>query len=258
MGLSHDFTEYYKTISNAELLGILEKPADYQDAALEAAQKEFANRQLSTEEIKEARQVIFEKQLQKAQQRERIKAVENKFRKTGEAVFDDLNPFQRTISPLEKSIRLIVISFTLLFFYQLISQFKTTIYYIKDLPGFPFESGFYLLPQILLPIAIFLFWKRKSIGWILLVAFVTYTTVLAVAMAIQSFFWEPSGFAALDNLYQMPSTTSSLFSLALWAGTLYMLCKQVIRRAYTINDQKMYASIILSGLITVALMVKMD
>ena len=123
-----------------------------------------------------------------AKQRERIKAVENKFRKTGEALFDNLNPFQRNISSLEKSIRLIVISFTLLFFYQLISQFKTTIYYIKDLPGFPFESGFYLLPQILLPIAIFLFWKRKSIGWILLVAFVTYTTVLAVAMAIQSFF----------------------------------------------------------------------
>jgi hypothetical protein len=41
MGISNDFSEYYKTISNAELLNILEKPLGYQLAAIEAAKKNF-------------------------------------------------------------------------------------------------------------------------------------------------------------------------------------------------------------------------
>ena len=68
MGISNNFSEYYKTISNAELLSILDKPAGYQDVALEAAKKELLNRKLSVEEIKEARQVQFEKQIQKIKQ----------------------------------------------------------------------------------------------------------------------------------------------------------------------------------------------
>ena len=258
MGSSNNFSEYYKTVSNAELLSILEKPSHYQAAALEAAKKEFANRQLSTGEINEAKQVLLDKQFQKIQQRERIKAVENKVKNTGQAIFNNLNPFQRGISSLEKSIRLIVIAFTLLFFYQLITQFKTTLFYIKDIPAFPLESFSYLLPQILLPLAIFLFWKRKRVGWILLAALIAYTTVLAFAMAVQSFLWKSSNVSALDNLFPMPSIASALFSLALWIATFYIVCKPAIRQAYLIDEKKMYATITLSGLITLAWMVIMD
>ena len=46
-----DFVEYYKTISNKELLSFLENAADYQPIAMESAKNEFANRQLSETEI---------------------------------------------------------------------------------------------------------------------------------------------------------------------------------------------------------------
>jgi hypothetical protein len=42
-----NFSEYYKTISNSELLQIVENPHDYQPNAVEAAKHEFAARQLS-------------------------------------------------------------------------------------------------------------------------------------------------------------------------------------------------------------------
>jgi hypothetical protein len=74
MGVSNNFSEYYKTISNADLLSILETPGDFQLAAIEAAKKELSGRHLSDEEIKEARQVLFEKQIQKIKQREKVKA----------------------------------------------------------------------------------------------------------------------------------------------------------------------------------------
>ena len=254
MALSNNFSEYYKTISNAELLSILEKPTDYQDAAIEAANKEFSDRQLSAEEIKEARQVLFEKRIEKIKQREKAKAVENNLKKTGQTVFDNINPFRSGVSPTEKNIRIIIIAFSVLFLYQFINEFKTIIFYIKGMPRFPFENGLYLLPQLLLPIATFLFWKRKMIGWILLAAFVTFSIVITVVMVIQSFFWSSSGFTALDNLLPRPSTTDFLVPLILFTWTLYVLCKTAIREVFSISDQKIIATISISGLVTLVLM----
>jgi hypothetical protein len=104
MGISNNFSEYYKTINNAELISILEKPAGYQDAAIEAAKKEFLDRKLSIEEIKEARQILFEKQIQKIKQKEKSKVVEDKIKKTGQTLFDSINPFHPGISLTEKNI----------------------------------------------------------------------------------------------------------------------------------------------------------
>lgn len=62
---SDNFSEYYKTITNSELLDILEHPENYQLAAIEAAKKEFENRQLSEEEIEKAKQLLLEKNCKK-------------------------------------------------------------------------------------------------------------------------------------------------------------------------------------------------
>jgi len=254
MGISNNFSEYYKTISNAELISILEKPAGYQDAAIEAAKKEFLERKLSVEEIKEARQVLFEKHIQKIKQREKVKDVEDKIKKTGQTLFDSINPFHRGVSSTEKNIRIIVIAFGILFLYQFINEFKTILFYIKYIPGSPLESSFYLLPHLLLSIATLMFWKRKRIGWILLGAFVVFAIVITLAALIQSFLWTPSGIAAFDNLFPRPSTTSFIIPLILFIWTLFVLCKPNIREAFSINNQKMYASIIISGLVTLILL----
>jgi hypothetical protein len=250
MGISNNFSEYYKTISNAELIGILEKPAGYQDTAIEAAKKELLERNLSAEEIKEARQVLFEKHIQKIKQREKVKDVEDKIKKTGQTLFDSINPFHPGISSTEKNIRIIVIAFGVLFLYE----FKTILFYIKYIPGSPLESSSYLLPHLLLPIATLMFWKRKRIGWILLAAFVVFAIVITLAALIQSFLWEPSGIAAFDNLFPRPSPTSFITQLILFIWTLYALCKTNIREAFSIDNQKMYASMIISGLVTLILM----
>ena len=254
MGISNNFSEYYKTINNAELISILEKPAGYQDAAIEAAKKEFLDRNLSIEEIKEARQILFEKQIQKIKQKEKSKVVEDKIKKTGQTLFDSINPFHPGISLTEKNIRVIAITFGVLFLYQFIKEFKIILLYIKYIPGSLLESSFYLFPHLLLPIATFMFWKRKRIGWILLAAFVIFSTVITTAMLVQSFFRNSSGIAAFDNLFPRPSTTAYIIPLTLFIWTLFVLCKTNIREAFSIDNQKMYASIIISGLATLALM----
>ena len=254
MGISNNFSEYYKTVSNAELLGMLDKPVGYQDAAIEAAKKEFLDRKLSDHDIKEARRVLFEKQVQKIKQKEKVKAVEDKIKKTGQTLFDSINPFHQGISSTEKNIRIIVVSFGVLFLYLFTREFKTILLYIKYFSESPLDSSFYLLPHLLLPIATLMFWKRKRIGWILLAAFVVFSVVLTFAMLIQSFQWSPSGIATFDNLFPRPSTTSFIIPLILFIGTLYALCKKIIREAFSIDNQKMYASIIIAGLVTLVLL----
>jgi len=254
MGISNNFSEYYKTVSNAELLTILDNPTGYQEAAIEAAKKEFLDRNLSDHDIKEARQVLFEKHVQKIKQREKAKAVENKIKKTGQTLFDNINPFHPGISSAEKNIRIIVISFSVLFLYLFTSEFKNILLYIKYFSESPLDSSIYLLPHLLLPVATLMFWKRKRIGWILLAAFVVFSVVLTFAMLIQSFQWSPSGSAAFDNLFPRPSTTSFIIPLILFIGTLYALCKTITREAFSIDNQKMYASIIIAGLVTLVLL----
>lgn len=254
MATSNDFSEYYKTISDTELLSILDKPEDYQLVAVEAAKIEFVNRQLSDVQIQEARQPLVAKQIQKEKEREKVKAVEAKVREVGHTFIDTINPIQSGIPSTEKTIRLIVIIFGGIFLYQLITDFRTTLAYIKDIPIFPLESILILLPQILLLAAVIAFWKRKKIGWTLLTIFLTFSLVAALFLLFQSLTWKPSGLAGFDNLFPRPSPTTYIIQLLFLVGTLYILGKPNIREVFFINKQVMAVTIGLTGLVTFFLM----
>ena len=116
MTTSNKFSKYYITISDIELLSILDHPEDYQPLAVEAAKEEFANRQLSSTEIQEARQQLIAKQTQKEKEREKVKAVETKIKAAGYTFIDTINPVQSGLPSTEKTIRLIVIIFGGIFF----------------------------------------------------------------------------------------------------------------------------------------------
>ena len=51
----NDFTEKFKTYSNTDLLKIIESPDDYQPLAVETAKIIFSSRQLSEEDIENAK-----------------------------------------------------------------------------------------------------------------------------------------------------------------------------------------------------------
>lgn len=254
MATSNNFSDYYKTIKDTELLSILDNPGDYQPLAVEAAKEEFANRQLSNTEIQEARQPFVAKQAQKEKELEKAKAVENKIKAAGQTFIDTINPIQSDIPPTEKIIRFIVIVFGGIFLYQFFKDFRTHLAYLKDIPRFPLESSLYLLPLILLPVATFTFWKRKTLGWTLLTIFLIYSIVGATWLLFQSFNWKPSGFAGLDNLFPRPSPITYILQLLFLVGTLYVLCKTQIREVFSVDKQRMVATISITGVVTFFLM----
>ncbi len=250
MRTSNNFSEYYKTISDTELLNILDNPANYQPLAVEAAKEEFANRQLSDTETQEARQPLVAKQAQKEKDREKVKAVETKIKAAGHTFIDTINPIQSGIPSTEKTIRLIVIIFGGLFLYQIISDLKMLTLMLKDITRFDTSSFFYFLPIVIIPTATILFWRQKTLGWILLVFFLTYSAVGILWMFIKSLSRNSSGLTAFDNLFPTPSLIAYIIQLLFFGSILYVLCKPNIKDRFKIEPQKMIVTIVISGLLT--------
>jgi hypothetical protein len=249
----NDFSEYYKTISNTELLNILDSPDDYQPSAVVAANTELSKRRLSESELQKARQPLINKQEEKHKERENAKATKAKIIGKGHTLMDILNPIQAGIPSIEKTIRYIVIIFGGIFLYRFITDYRTHLAYLRDIPGFPLESISYLLPQILLPLATIAFWKRKTMGWTLLTIFLTFSAIGAVWLLFESFSWKPYDPGGLKALFKRPSPTVYVIQSLFSVGTMYVLCKENMRAVFSISQQKMATTIGITVLATLIL-----
>jgi hypothetical protein len=235
---SDNLTAYYKTISNTELLNIIENEGDYQPFAVEIARKEFSNRQLSELEIKEARQPILQKKAQREKQGENLKKIESAVRNTGNTIIDTLNPIINGIPTTERIIRFLIIVFSGVYLYNLASSFseiKDSFRFIKD---YPVGSFFSLFPFIILPVAIFLFWKRKSVGWSLFTVFLTFSVISSLFELYISATWAPSDFGGFAELFPRPNPITPIIKLLFYGGALFAISKSAIRNIYSISEQK--------------------
>jgi hypothetical protein len=250
---SNDFSKLYKTISNSELLSILDNSSDYQPLAVEAAKQEFANRRLSDEEIQTAKASILDSQMQQRKRQQKVKEIQDKIKSAWFTNIEAINPVQPQMPSTEKTIRLVVIVFSILFFYKLIKDFNTHLAWLNDIIGFPLGSFLDLFPIVLLPLGAFSFWKKKKIGWTLLIIFLTFSAVETVWMLIQSFTWKTPRFVGLDNLFPRPNPATFIIQLFFSIGALYVLCKENIREVFCIDRQKAIMTIGLTAFATLIL-----
>jgi hypothetical protein len=250
MPTTDHFSDYYKTITHTELLAILDNPADYQPAAIEAAKAELERRQLSEADILEARQPMKEKQLRKEAEREKLKAVEEKIKAAGTSFFDTINPLQQEIPSAEKMIRLTTLVFAGLFLYEVFSNFQLHLSNLKDLPRYPYELGVTFFFLLLLPVALFFLWKRKPLGWILLIAYLCFSIMGTLWLLFMAYTHRSSGYGILDIYLPTPSYTTYIIQLLFLGGSVYVLCRKNIREVLAITEDKMIWTISISLLIS--------
>ena len=122
MMTENDFSEYYKKISNTELLEILENPKNYQPLAIKAAMQEFSNRQLSDDEINLARLPLIEKRRLKERKKQNRESIENNVKDTTAMLIETLNPIQKERPGIDKTILLIELSFGFIFIFKIITN----------------------------------------------------------------------------------------------------------------------------------------
>ena len=150
----NNFATLYKTWTTGKLLDIVDHPDDYQTLAVEAARLELGSRQLTQEQLTEAKAEQDLRRKDKASKQQKAKDIENKVKSVGSSLVDTFNPIQRDAPSSDKFIKLISFFLGALFLYQLYKEFNLLGFMITDdSDDWDFSMIFYFLPMILLPTA---------------------------------------------------------------------------------------------------------
>lgn len=245
MDIQPDFSAYYKRLSNSELLEILEDPRTCQASAIAAAKNEFSNRKLSKEEIYNAKADLRDKQLftqKRFESRYNILHEIEKKRNSSNAFF---HPNEKDISKNERKIRFITLGLSALFLIYLFRDVQTIRFFTMYMWDMPAEFVAILLPMIMLPVALILFWKRRPVGWRLLAIWLTYSSLEST---VSLFVSDNSG--PLDYLVPTPSLSGILVNMIIVYGTLFTICQSNIREEFTISKKNMTTVLILTVVFT--------
>lgn len=169
------FFQKFNTYSSKELLKILDNPDDYQETAIETAQKILSERNLSEKEIALYKIEIKNEKLEESEE--------------DNSIFDKTNNY--FIKRTNVILNILTIIFSLLLIYKLLPLITFAILYInrseetdiiiywayyQSLIFAPLLISILLNPSILL-IAIIKFLKRKKSGWILIFIYLTYSGI---------------------------------------------------------------------------------
>jgi hypothetical protein len=244
MDSPRDFSETFRTISDAELLDILDNPANYQPAAVEAARKEMRERKLTDRELEVTRELNAVRFAEENRTANRIKEVKAKMSDTGRSFFTNLYPKKdgetSGRSP-EKMIRLVSLCYGLIIIYSIVVHGGSLLDFIGEIPRYPQLAVIVLLPLTILVAGTIGFWKKKPWGWVLLTAFVSFNMVLTLLSLMESFRYRhmPKVFA---QLLRAPQGEVYIVQFIVLVGTLFIVCKPKLREIFRISEKIMLAT----------------
>lgn len=245
-----EFTELYQKLSNSELLKIISEAEKYNPIAVETAKTEIESRQLTEQELNQAKSQIAEKENDKKREIEKRKQREEKIKNSTSTLFDTINPIQNGIQTPEKIIRLTILIFGGLAIYRLYQQLGMfQIIYHEGFSDWDLSMVEYFFPIVILPIAVILFWKRKKLGWILLSIFLSYSALNAIVLFFMNLGRQPSGIPALENLFPTVSPVVYVMTLLFFGGFLFLNCKAEVRNIFKITKATMTVTIGLTLLV---------
>jgi hypothetical protein len=252
--MDFDFDEYYKELTNTDLFAILDNAEAYQPLAVEAATKELNLRQLSQIQIEEARLPQLAAKLQKGEKIEKARVLREKMQTVGESIFSSVKQSDTKEDIINKIILWLVIVYCVYFLTSLPAFFRmcrdvfaSTDDVLLPLNSIPFQFVLFLIPQLVLPIALLMFWKRKHTGWTLMVIYVTFIGTTDLTYLYRIFSRKQDHF--YHNLFKTHITALDIFGLFIVLSTLYVLCRKDIRDIYKIDMSKMSGVIFVSTIL---------
>ena len=218
-----NFIEEFKDYSNLELLKIIKNPANYQPAALIAAQQILSTRIISQQELEEIENHLISIELEEQRSKEKILAYKSK-------IADALEPI---LIPGEESkpskwlkwmLIVLVIQYARILYYTLPWIFRTLSY-----GGHYLEIVFLIncATLVYFPLIFILLLKRKKWGWILLFGDNIIASVLIIAQVITYLYYiETSKGAGWESL---------IWSIGVRTAYLTFLLKKDITLYFRVN-----------------------
>ena len=248
--MTMNYTEKFNEYTNVELLRIIDNPYDFQPDAVETASTLLANRQLSEEEIEIAKDEIEASKKETFTKEKKKKQFEDSIKNISQTIIENVNPIQNKPLTGDKTINIISIIFGGLFLIQLYKEFSMISFmFSNNSAEWDLSMVFYFLPLIVLPTAIFLFYKRKKIGWLILTIFTTYSTISAIGLFYMTMKMRQSDFHLFENIFTETSPVIQFFRFLFFVGTTWAISKENVRSNFAINKLTMILTVSITTLI---------
>lgn len=253
-----EFTEPYKRLTDDELLTIVANASSYTSIALETAKQELLSRNISADHLAalEAQNALetAEKEALLQKQKEEKNWLQNKLI----PFFSAANPFLKGLEIYERYIRIMSWIFTLISMSIIGTLVLTLIYYfdliiiysnhISEIDGW---KGYILLYSVLLILTILgtiLFWKRKTLGWVLMTFYIVSIAIGPVFELILNLLKPSHEFDRIVDNFMMGNhnffSISTLY-IVFFAFSLYVLFKRKVRTAFKVKKPVAYLVVLL-------------
>jgi len=241
-----EFTEKFTTYSNTDLLKIIDTPERYQPEAVQTAIVILNSRELTPEEYEKVKNELeAEKQAEKSQN-EKYQVFNEQPSPIESAPASVLIPPKNSSFSIDNGINLIAICCVLLFAFYIYNSIIYVSYLLS--PGGVHDlyvsTILYFIDFIYFPIAAFLLYKRKQLGWIFMVYFCIgslINTIVFLKMMMNSF-GEERDYPILS--FQNPAI--NVFRILLFSLWLWFLCKKDVVKIYKITNKALLFTIIIS------------
>ncbi len=146
--------------------------------------------------------------------------------------------------------RLIIILCSVIFLFCLLIAYQYSNIYNISFSKTPWTYVYSYLPLILFPIAIFAFWKKKQIGWMLLTALVSFYSIDTLWTIYATYILRNYENPIDPGFAIPPPFIPYIIGMSILGLAVFKICRQEIREAFTINKAKMLATVAVSTAIT--------
>lgn len=247
----NQFSERYKGLNNANLIKIIEKQADYQLEAVEAARQELDSRKLSEAEMNAAKDELAELDLEKASQSKTQNELEEKLRSLKASALDTFNPIQESIpTTADKKIKLISIFYGLILLYEWYKDSDLiSLILSQDFSLWDWSTIFYAIPFFFLPLAIILFYLKKKIGWIMMGFYLSTSIVIDIVISIEYWKLESKHSLLLYEFMPFPPYYPIIPTILL----LWVMLNKELLEAFNLTRKTAFRIVFISALLTALL-----
>ncbi|HWB25235.1 MAG TPA: hypothetical protein VG738_07135 [Chitinophagaceae bacterium] len=250
-----DFAGYFKKLSTTELFEIVENHRNYNPGAVTAAKDELANRKLTEEAVNVARELIDIKQAKAQLKKQRALHADIKLKQAEKVLSEAITPGGAE-PVLGRTITAIAIGYGIINILQVFFAWTMIKYAIKDLTH---DLSFFLSavgPFIVGLTGAFLFYKRKTAGWYLMVFYLVFNSLGLLLLLYDYIIYHVSG-SFFGGINSSLSPGKFVVDILFYPVNLFIICKASIYDVFNISKKQMRETMIWATLLVILIMFAM-
>ena len=244
--MMNEFTERFKSKSNADLIKLLENPTNFQELAVAAASQEISNRNLSESEITVIKEELELARLSAEEEKEKKRAKLEGVSKHFYEILAMFNPFQFAVPTTERKVRAIAVVFMLISLFGLYGQWYVLHFLFDGNFGLDMETFGYVISLIALPGTTVLFALKRKAGWVLLVVYCAFSAGNTLNILFLTWDIEPLWITIFDHF--LPPSIILFIVTVFFSGSIWLLYRADIKMYFELSKSTIVVTSLVAGL----------